>query len=163
MSQVAGRMVGIPGSGSERNGCQCKFIRDRGMMVRATCCSAKMQRPDHYQIIRGVQGGSGAGTMNAMLWIAQILLEGIFLFTGMTKLFAYEKLTRRLESLPGRGAVTVTRAQAVPVGLLEIAGAIGVVMPPMFTEALAPDYLLVRLAAAGLMLLMVGAGIYHAK
>lgn len=101
--------------------------------------------------------------MNALLWIAQILLAGIFLFTGMTKLFAYEKLTRRLESLPGRGAVTVTRAQAVPVGLLEIAGAIGVVMPPMFTEALAPDYLLVRLAAAGLMLLMVGAGIYHAK
>jgi uncharacterized membrane protein YphA (DoxX/SURF4 family) len=102
--------------------------------------------------------------MNALLWIAQILLAGIFLFIGMTKLFAYEKLTRRLESLPGRGAVTITRAQAVPVGLLEIAGAIGVVMPPMLTpEALAPDYLLVRLAAAGLALLMVGAGIYHAR
>lgn len=102
--------------------------------------------------------------MNALLWMAQILLAGIFLFIGMTKLFAYERLTHRLESLPGRGTVTITRAQAVPVGLLEIAGAIGVVMPPMFTpEALVPDYLLVRLAAAGLMLLMVGACIYHAK
>lgn len=102
--------------------------------------------------------------MNALLWIAQILLAGIFLFIGMTKLFAYEKLTRRLEGLPGRETVTITRAQAVPVGLLEIAGAIGVVMPPVFTpEALAPDYLLVRMAAAGLMLLMVGASIYHAR
>ncbi len=102
--------------------------------------------------------------MNALLWTAQILLAGIFLFTGMTKLFAYQRLIRRLEGLPGREAVTLTRAQAVPVGLLEVAGAIGVVMPPMFTpEALAPDYLLVRLAAAGLALLMVGASIYHAR
>jgi uncharacterized membrane protein YphA (DoxX/SURF4 family) len=102
--------------------------------------------------------------MNALLWIAQILLAGIFLFTGMIKVFAYERLTRRIEGLPGRGTVTIRRAQAVPVGLLEILGAIGVVMPPMLTpEALAPDYLLVRLAAAGLMLLMVGAGIYHLR
>jgi uncharacterized membrane protein YphA (DoxX/SURF4 family) len=102
--------------------------------------------------------------MNALLWIAQILLAGIFLFIGITKLFAYQRLIRRFEGLPGRGAATLTRAQAVPVGLLEVAGAIGVVMPPMFTpEALAPDYLMVRLAAAGLALLMVGAGVYHAR
>ncbi|HLI04798.1 MAG TPA: DoxX family protein [Terracidiphilus sp.] len=102
--------------------------------------------------------------MNALLWIAQVLLAGIFLFIGITKLFADERLLRRLEGLPGRGAVTLTRAQAVPVGLLEIAGAIGVVMPPMLTpEALAPDYLMVRLAAAGLALLMVGASIFHAR
>lgn len=102
--------------------------------------------------------------MNALLWIAQILLAVIFLFTGMTKLFAYEKLTRRLESLPGAGSTDGHAGPGRSGGAAgNRRGAIGVVMPPMFTEALVPDYLSVRLAAAGLMLLMVGAGIYHAK
>jgi hypothetical protein len=42
---------------------------------------------------------------------------------------------------------------------VEIAGALGVLTP----EGWSHDYLLVRLAAAGLALLMVCAGIYHAR
>ena len=48
------------------------------------------------------------------------------------------------------------------IGVLEIAGAIWVVMPAALMPAnLAQDYLLVRLAAGGLALLMVGATLYH--
>ena len=48
------------------------------------------------------------------------------------------------------------------VGVLEIVGAVGVLLPAfMLPEHLAADYLLVRLAASGLALLMVAAGIYH--
>jgi hypothetical protein len=34
------------------------------------------------------------GTMNGLLWIAQVLLAGVFSFTGFTKLFAYERLVK---------------------------------------------------------------------
>ena len=100
--------------------------------------------------------------MNGLLWIAQILLAGIFLFTGMTKLLAYNSLVASLESRPRRKPINISRGQASLIACAEIAGAVALVMPAVFTPpALAPDYLLIRLAAAGLALLMVAAGIYH--
>ncbi len=35
--------------------------------------------------------------MDRLLWIAQVILAGIFLFTGFTKIFAYDKLVRAVE------------------------------------------------------------------
>lgn len=100
--------------------------------------------------------------MNGLIWIAQILLAGIFFCTGLAKLFAYERLASTLEARRRARKITLRRGAAAIIGLLEIAGAIGVILPAAWTPAaLEPDYLLVRLSAAGLALLMVGAGIYH--
>lgn len=97
--------------------------------------------------------------MNSLLWIAQIILAGIFLFTGITKLFAYEKLVKTLEPRAKGGPIGISRAQAALLGLVEIAGALGVLTP----SALVPEHFLVRLAAGGLALVMVAAGIYHLR
>lgn len=95
--------------------------------------------------------------MNGLLWIAQILLAGVFLVTGATKLFAYENLVKRLETRSMGRPTGMSRGQAALIGLTEIAGALGVIVPIHF----AIPHLLVLLSAAGLALLMVGAGIYH--
>jgi uncharacterized membrane protein YphA (DoxX/SURF4 family) len=97
--------------------------------------------------------------MNTLLWIAQIILAGVFLFTGFSKIFAYGQVVKVVEARSKGGQVGMSRAQAVVVGLVEIAGAAGVLVP---MDVWPPDVLL-RLAAAGLALLMVAAGIYHIR
>ncbi|MGD0734691.1 MAG: DoxX family protein [Terracidiphilus sp.] len=97
--------------------------------------------------------------MNTVLWIAQILLAGTFLFVGGGKLLAYEEFVRAVESRSKGGKIGMSRMQAGFVGVLEIAGALGVILP---IDPWPPDVLL-RLAAAGLALLMVIAGIYHLR
>jgi hypothetical protein len=100
--------------------------------------------------------------MNGLLWIAQIMLAGAFLFTGVTKLLAYNSLVKTLEGDTRRKPINMSRGQASLIGCVEIAGAVALVLPAAFTPpVLAPDYLLIRLAAGGLALLMVAAGIYH--
>jgi hypothetical protein len=96
--------------------------------------------------------------MNTLLWFVQILLAGIFLFTGAGKLLAYPELVRAVEKRSKR-AIGLSRTQMGVVGLLEIAGAVGLIVP--FDPW--PPYVLLRLAAAGLALLMVVAGIYHLR
>ncbi len=97
--------------------------------------------------------------MNGLLWIAQILLAGIFLFTGVSKLLAYERVMGVVEARSKGIPAGVSRGLAAFIGLAEIAGALGVVSPP----SLLPGHLLIRLAAAGLALIMVLAGIYHLR
>jgi uncharacterized membrane protein YphA (DoxX/SURF4 family) len=97
--------------------------------------------------------------MNHLLWIAQVILAGIFLFTGFTKIFAYEKLVRAVEARTKNHPIGMTRVQAVLVGLLEIVGAAAVLVP----IDVMPPWEFLRLAAAGLALLMVAAGIYHLR
>jgi len=102
--------------------------------------------------------------MNGLLWIAQIVLAATFLFTGVSKLFSYDRLMDVLE-LRSKGRPTgISRGLAACIGVAEIAGAMGVVMPggwlPM---GLAHEHLLVISAAAGLALIMVLAGIYHVR
>jgi hypothetical protein len=100
--------------------------------------------------------------MNTLIWIGQILLAAVFFATGVSKLLAYRTLIKTIEERRRTAPIKVTRAQGAVVGLLEIAGAIGVILPPAWTpDALTPDYLLVRLAAGCLALLMVAASIYH--
>ncbi|MGA2559229.1 MAG: DoxX family protein [Terracidiphilus sp.] len=97
--------------------------------------------------------------MNHLLWIAQVILAGVFLFTGFTKIFAYEKLVRAVEARSKSGPVGMTQIQAVLVGILEITGAVAVLIP----MDVWPPWILLRLATAGLALLMVAAGIYHLR
>jgi uncharacterized membrane protein YphA (DoxX/SURF4 family) len=97
--------------------------------------------------------------MNGLLWIAQILLAAIFLFTGVSKLLAYERVMGAVEAHSKGIPAGVSRGLAAFIGLAEIAGALGVVSPP----SLLPGHLLIRLAAGGLALIMVLAGIYHLR
>ncbi|MGC1463779.1 MAG: DoxX family protein [Terracidiphilus sp.] len=102
--------------------------------------------------------------MNGLAWIAQIILAACFLVTGAGKLFAYKRLLGVVESrFKGRPG-DISSRQAAFIGVVEIAGALAVVVPLEFLPAeLAAGHLLVRIGAAGLALLMVLAGIYHLR
>lgn len=94
--------------------------------------------------------------MNGLLWIAQLVLAGIFLIAAAGKLFAYKQVATVVEKTKGR-PVTLTHGEAVLVAIAEIIGAVGVLMP----SRIAPPHMVVLAAAAWLGLIMVGAGIYH--
>jgi len=100
--------------------------------------------------------------MNTLIWIGQVALAAVFFVAGVTKIVAYKKLVKTLEDRRETLPIEMSPALGRLVGILEIVGALGVILPPALTPAaLVPDYLLVRMAAAGLALLMVAATIYH--
>jgi uncharacterized membrane protein YphA (DoxX/SURF4 family) len=100
--------------------------------------------------------------MSVLIWIGQIALAAVFLIAGFSKILAYKKLIKTLEIRRKTAPITIPVGQGRLVGVLEVIGAIGVIMPRAFTPAsLAPNYLLIRLAATFLALLMVAASIYH--
>ncbi len=88
--------------------------------------------------------------MNIALWIAQALLAAIFLFAGGMKLvIPIEEMTKQMPiPLPG-WFLRFT-------GVVEVLGAIGVILPWLLRirPALTP------LAAAGLVIVMIGATVY---
>jgi uncharacterized membrane protein YphA (DoxX/SURF4 family) len=96
--------------------------------------------------------------MNTLLWIAQLILAGVFLFTAAGKLFAYEKVVNVVASRKGR-PVTLTHGEAIMVAIAEIIGAIGLLIPARTT----PAYLVVIAACAWIGLLMAGGAIYHIR
>jgi hypothetical protein len=94
--------------------------------------------------------------MNLALWIAAALLAGVFLFAGGTK------LVRGREDLlkAGMGFVEDFPMGAVrAIGALEVLAAIGLILPAL--TGIAP--ILVPLAATGLVLMMIGAIVVHAR
>ena len=97
--------------------------------------------------------------MNTLLWTAQIILAVIFLMTAASKLLAFDWLMLNVKNRHNGQLPGVSRPMAACIALAEIAGALGVVSPP----SLEPHHLLIRLAAGGLALLMVAAGIYHLR
>ena len=94
--------------------------------------------------------------METALWIVQVLLAAIFLMTGMTKL---TQPRQKMAAGPMRWAADVTDRQFRTIGLLEVLGAIGLIVP----AALGIAPLLTPLAAAGLVLIMVGAIRTHVR
>jgi uncharacterized membrane protein YphA (DoxX/SURF4 family) len=88
--------------------------------------------------------------METALWITQVLLAAIFFATGMTKL---TQPRLKLAAGPMSWAADVTDDQFRALGLLEVAGALGLILPA--ATGIAP--LLTPLAAVGLALTMVGA------
>jgi uncharacterized membrane protein YphA (DoxX/SURF4 family) len=105
---------------------------------------------------RALKEGNG---MNTLLWITQIILAGVFLFTGFSKIFAFDQVVKVMEARSKAGKLGMSRGQAALVGLVEIAGAVGVLVP----VDVWPPFILLRLATAGLALLMVAAAIYHIR
>lgn len=93
--------------------------------------------------------------MQVFLWIVAGLLALVFLAAGLMKVSQpKEKLATSMGWVAGVGAGTVKA-----IGALEIAGAIGLILPPM--TGIAP--LLAPTAAVGLAITMAGAIVVHAR
>lgn len=91
--------------------------------------------------------------MNAALWTAQGLLAAIFFSAGFMKVFAYEKNREKFQ------ANGITEGMALFIGVCEIAGALGVILPSL-TGVLPP---LAGAAALGLSAIMLLAMGFHAR
>ena len=64
--------------------------------------------------------------MNVALWTVQVLLAFAFIASGAMKLFAYEKYKIQSEK---NGPTGITRRLATFIGIAEIAGGLGIVLP----------------------------------
>jgi uncharacterized membrane protein YphA (DoxX/SURF4 family) len=94
--------------------------------------------------------------MNLALWIVAILLAAVFAGSGLMKQFVpKDKLITSGQGWAQDFSPTTIRL----IGLAEILGAIGLILPA--AVHIAP--ILVPLAAIGLVLVMVGAAIVHAR
>jgi hypothetical protein len=99
--------------------------------------------------------------MNGLIWIGQVALACVFLIAGTLKLLA---LTPLMQAHEDRTHSTMAPIGNMIIGFIEVVLAFGVLMPDMYTpDGMAPEYLIARCCAAGLALLMVGAGIYHIR
>jgi uncharacterized membrane protein len=103
--------------------------------------------------------GGSCRKMNNLLWGAQILLAGIFLFTASGKLFDYEQLVRVIEGRSKGRPIGISHWQSVVIGLAEVAGALGLLIPAW----LDPSHEVVLCAAAWLALIMIAACLYHLR
>ncbi|WP_448612836.1 DoxX family protein [Modestobacter sp. URMC 112] len=94
--------------------------------------------------------------MDVVLWIVAGVLAVAFLGAGLMKLAQpKEKLVESGMGWAGDFSPGVVKA----IGVLEVLGALGLILPALFGTA----PVLVPLAAAGLALLMVGAIVVHAR
>lgn len=101
--------------------------------------------------------------MNGLIWIGQVALACVFLIAGTLKLLALKPLTLAHENRTQNDGAMAPFGTRI-IGLIEVVLALGVLMPDMYTpDGIAPEYLIARCCAAGLALLMVGAGIYHIR
>lgn len=94
--------------------------------------------------------------MEIALWIAQVLLGVGFLGVGFSHAFRFEQVAANPRTSWARD---VGRSNMRVIGLLEIAGAIGVIVPAV--TGIVPW--LTSLAAVGLVLLMFAAAIFHLR
>ena len=91
--------------------------------------------------------------MNITLWIIQALLAFVFMASGSMKLFAFQKYIAMSPAMANqRGLVTF-------IGIAELAGAIGVIVPGL--TGILP--VLTTWAAVGLATIMVLATGFHLK
>ncbi len=94
--------------------------------------------------------------MNLALWIVQVLLAVTFLASGGMKVFAYEKYKALSEK---NGPSGIPHRFATFVGIAELAGGMGVVLP--MAIHIAPG--LTGWAAAGLATIMLLAVGFHIR
>lgn len=90
--------------------------------------------------------------MNILLWIIQVLLALLFLFAGGTKLVLPLEV---LMSMGSPNQVVLPGLLLRFIGVCEVIGALGLILPGVFhiRRGLTP------LAAAGLVIIMIGATI----
>jgi uncharacterized membrane protein YphA (DoxX/SURF4 family) len=88
--------------------------------------------------------------MNILLWIIQVLLALLFLFAGGTKLVLPVEV---LNAMGSPNQVHLPGLLLKFVGLFEVLGALGLILPGLFRTKTG----LTALAAAGLVIIMIGA------
>ena len=94
--------------------------------------------------------------MNVFLWIAAGMLAAVLLAAGVPKLAK----SRADLAASGQGwAEDFSSGTVKLIGVLEVLAAIGLLLPALL--GIAP--ILVPLAAAGVVLLMIGAAVTHAR
>jgi DoxX-like family len=96
--------------------------------------------------------------MDTALWIVQSLLAGIFLATGLIKL---TQPRLKMAAGPMAWAADVTDGQFRTLGLLEVLGAIGLILPGAL--GIAPRLLPVAALGLVLVLTMIGAIVTHVR
>jgi uncharacterized membrane protein YphA (DoxX/SURF4 family) len=95
--------------------------------------------------------------MNIVLWVLAALLAFVFLGAGAMKLTQSKD---KLAANPNMAWTEQFSARTIKlIGLLEVLAAIGLILPAVLGIASA----LVPLAAVGLVLLMIGAALTHAR
>lgn len=94
--------------------------------------------------------------MDTAVWIVAALLAALFLVTGLTKI---TQPRLKMAEGPMEWAADMTDGQFRTVGVLELLGAAGLILPAVL--GIAPT--LVPLAAVGLALTMVGAIVAHLR
>jgi uncharacterized membrane protein YphA (DoxX/SURF4 family) len=94
--------------------------------------------------------------MNTLLWILQIVLALVFTAAGAIKLIQpRDQLAKTL----GGWVYDFPAALLKPLGLAELLGAVGLIVPPLVD--IAP--ILTAIAACGLLVTMIGAMVTHAR
>lgn len=94
--------------------------------------------------------------MNMLLWTLQILLAVIFAGAGLVKLI---KPTADLSKMLGDWVDDIPAPLIKLLGVAEIAAAVGLILPLLVGVAPA----LTALAAVGVVLVMIGATVVHAR
>lgn len=94
--------------------------------------------------------------MDAFLWILQALLGAVFLVTGATKL---TQSRAKLAAGPMSWAEDVSDQEFRGIGLVEVCGAVGLILPAALKIAPA----LTPIAATGLAATMAVAAMTHAR
>jgi uncharacterized membrane protein YphA (DoxX/SURF4 family) len=96
--------------------------------------------------------------VNVLAWVLQIVLALIFLFHGIVYSLAPEPLIRSMRD-QGAWPPSIPNGFRVFIGIAEILAAIGLILPAL--THVAP--VLTPLAAVGLVIVMAGAIVYHAR
>ena len=99
------------------------------------------------------------GTVSDLIWDSQLLLSGVFLFAGFSRILALGRRESVPATLAGIGLNGLPPRATLAVAIFEIAGAVALVLPMNSW----PPYLLAQLAAAALALLTVVAIIHQAR
>jgi uncharacterized membrane protein YphA (DoxX/SURF4 family) len=92
--------------------------------------------------------------MNIALWVVQVILAAMFLMAGTTKVFRYDDFVEKQPPMK-----TLAKPLVQFIGICEILGAIGIVLP--LALGIAP--FLTPIAAISLALVMFLALIFHGK
>jgi hypothetical protein len=98
-------------------------------------------------------------TMNGLHLGAQIVLSGVFLFDGLTRVLAHRHPAKIVPAWPAFGSIRLSHELAVAIALAEIGGALALWIPAdLWRPGILP-----QLAAAGLALLAVAGVVYHMR
>lgn len=94
--------------------------------------------------------------MDIVLWITQALLAFAFVGVGLMHAFRFEQFAANPRMAWG---IDVGRTNLAMIGVLEIAGGVGVILPAV--TGVLPW--LTGIAAAGLLIVMVAAMVFHLR